>query len=109
MEDLAFIMVGEVEVKASDAIQTIGRLPNKNKPLSDCLNNYVKVVRDNVPQAEDALNGGGDGGKAEQLMNDIFGKADSCERSFKGKSPITKVNSAVKDVSSVAAALSRQI
>ncbi|XP_050374722.1 cell wall / vacuolar inhibitor of fructosidase 1-like [Argentina anserina] len=105
VDGFAFIMVGEVEVKASDVLQKIGHL-RKNKPLSDCQGYYVAVVQNNVPQAENAIDGG-DGGKGEQLMNDVIGKADSCERGFQGSSPLTSLNIAVKDVSSVAAALAR--
>ncbi|XP_004296225.1 PREDICTED: cell wall / vacuolar inhibitor of fructosidase 1-like [Fragaria vesca subsp. vesca] len=107
VNDFAFIMVGEVEVKASDAMQQIGRL-SKTKPVSDCRENYVVVVRDDIPQAEDAAKGG-DAGKATQLMNDVVGKADSCERGFHGRSLLTKWNNAVKDFASVAAALSSKI
>lgn len=111
IDGLATIMVGEVERRASDTLNKINALFRQkpsDKPLNDCRNNYVAIIRDDVPQASGAIDAG-DSGKAVQLMNDAFGKADSCERGFKGRSPMTSANNAVKDVSSVAAAISRLI
>ncbi|KAK9934006.1 hypothetical protein M0R45_021173 [Rubus argutus] len=111
IDGLATIMVGEVERRASDTLSKVNvllRQKPRDKPLNDCHNNYVAITRDDVPQASGAIDAG-DSGKAVQLMNDAVGMADSCEGGFKGHSPLTSANNGVKDVSSVAAAISRMI
>ncbi|KAK9934007.1 hypothetical protein M0R45_021174 [Rubus argutus] len=76
--------------------------------VGDCHEYYVAVIRDDVPQASEAIDEG-DTGKAEQRMYDAAGKADSCEKGFKRRSHLTSSNNAVKDVSLVAAAIVRLI
>lgn len=87
VEGFAVIMVGEVEPKASDAIDKINVLRKQSpsdKALGDCHEYYVAVIRDDVPQAGEAIDEG-DTGKAEQRMYDAAGNADSCEKGFKIK------------------------
>lgn len=93
---------------AIDKINVLRKQSPSDKARGDCHEYYVAVIRDDVPQAGEAIDEG-DTGKAEQRMYDAAGNADSCEKGFKRGSHLTSSNNAVKDVSLVAAATVRSI
>ncbi|KAI3706895.1 hypothetical protein L6452_24950 [Arctium lappa] len=115
VSDLGLIMVGATKVKATLAIQRIKTLyrshPELRRSLNECAQVYMAVVKADVPSAVQALDGG-QPKFAEDGMADTAVEAESCERSFSGrglKSPLTQMNTDIKNVANVARAIIRML
>ncbi|MED6145646.1 hypothetical protein PIB30_027213 [Stylosanthes scabra] len=110
---LAQIMVKVMTSKANDAINMIHQLQrsgssSQKKALSSCASKYNAILIGDIPQATEALQKG-DPKFAEDGSNDAANEATFCENEFNGKSPLTKQNNAMHDVSVVTAAIVRNL
>jgi len=109
---LAQIMVKVMKAKANDGfnrIHQLQRLGNgARKALSSCGDKYRAILIADIPQAIEALEKG-DPKFAEDGANDAANEATYCESEFNGKSPLTKQNNAMHDVSAVTASIVRQL
>ncbi|KAF9673637.1 hypothetical protein SADUNF_Sadunf10G0044800 [Salix dunnii] len=110
VQGLALIMVDIVRDKASTTLefinQEIKRSPESGRPLRFCASSYDAILTADIPEAIEALQKG-DPKFAENGTNDAAIEATSCEDSFQGKSPLTKLNKVVHDTSVVASAITR--
>ncbi|KAJ8567339.1 hypothetical protein K7X08_019547 [Anisodus acutangulus] len=78
-------------------------------PLKNCAFKYKVVLEASVPEATEALTKGNPK-FAEDAVVGSHGEADGCEQSFGGsKSPLTALNTAVRDLSDVARAIIRTL
>ncbi|MED6169960.1 hypothetical protein PIB30_026007 [Stylosanthes scabra] len=110
---LAQIMVKVMTSKANDAINLIHQLQrsgssSQKTALSSCASKYNAILIGDIPQAAEALQKG-DPKFAEDGSNDAANEATFCENEFNGKSPLTKQNNAMHDVSVVTAAIVRNL
>ncbi|KAL2338927.1 hypothetical protein Fmac_013373 [Flemingia macrophylla] len=110
---LAEIMVKVIKAKASDGLKRIHELQRveagtkQKRALSSCADKYKAILIADVPQATEALQKG-DPKFAEDGVNDAANEATYCENEFSsGKSPLTKQNNDMHDVSAVTAAIVR--
>ncbi|XP_004305718.1 PREDICTED: cell wall / vacuolar inhibitor of fructosidase 1-like [Fragaria vesca subsp. vesca] len=104
---LALIMVDVVSGKVKGILKKLDTLLKQspsNKALQNCNQDYHIVLNIEISAAKGAITLG-DPKFAEQYMNDASNSADSCEREFKGRSPLTKLNKDIVDVSRVASAI----
>jgi pectinesterase inhibitor-like protein len=89
---LAQIMVKVMKAKANDGLNRIHQLQRlrngARKALSSCGDKYRAILIADIPQANEAT---------------------YCESEFNGKSPLTKQNNAMHDVSAVTASIVRQL
>nr|XP_043611076.1 cell wall / vacuolar inhibitor of fructosidase 1-like [Erigeron canadensis] len=115
ISDLGLIMVGATKAKATQAIQQIKSLyrsrPELRHSLNECAQMYMAVVKADVPSAIQALDGG-QPKYAEDGMADVAVESQACERSFSGrgqKSPLTRKNKDIENVSNVARAIIRML
>ena len=110
VQGLALVMVDIVRAKASTTLkfinQELKRSPELRRPLRFCASSYDAILTADIPEAIEALQKG-DPKFAENGTNDAAVEASSCEDSFQGKSPLTKLNKAVHDTSVVASAITR--
>ncbi|XP_050224829.1 cell wall / vacuolar inhibitor of fructosidase 1-like [Mercurialis annua] len=106
---LALIMVNVIKAKATASVnfihQQIGKSsPELKKSFSSCAGAYNAVLNGGIPSAIEALTKGqpkfGQAG-----ANDAANEATDCENSFHGKSPMTQLNNAVKQSSTIASAI----
>ncbi|KAJ6322247.1 hypothetical protein OIU77_012175 [Salix suchowensis] len=76
------------------------------RPLADCAELYIPVVKYNLPQAMDALIRGRYG-FANYVFSDASKQAAACEKNFSGedKSPLTDRNNLISNLSDVAVAI----
>ncbi|KDP27948.1 hypothetical protein JCGZ_19028 [Jatropha curcas] len=83
-----------------------GADPQLQKPLANCAELYIPVVRYNLPQAIDALTRGRFG-FTSYLLSDAGKQADDCEKSFSGsnQSPLSFRNKLVSNLCDVAVAI----
>lgn len=109
---LAQIMVKVMKAKANEGLSKIHELQRvgngARKALNSCSDKYKAILVADIPQAIEALQKG-DPKFAEDGANDAANEANYCESGFYGKSPLTKQNNAMHDVSSVAAAIVREL
>ncbi|KAL2459745.1 Cell wall/vacuolar inhibitor of fructosidase 1 [Forsythia ovata] len=110
---LGLIMVDAVKAKAKEtrnAIQKLkGSRPELRNPLNECTKGYNAILEADVPEAVEALTKG-DPKFAENGMADSSVETVLCEDRFKqGKSPLTRLNKAVRDLSDVARAIIRNL
>ncbi|KAK3029624.1 hypothetical protein RJ639_037941 [Escallonia herrerae] len=109
---LALIMVSVVKAKTTELVGIIrslkGSRPDLRKALDQCDQAYsTGILVADVPVAEEALTKGNPK-FAETGMNDAANEALGCEGDFKpAKSPFTDKNTALHDVSAIAAAITR--
>lgn len=112
ISDLGLIMVGATKAKATRAMQHIKAIyrsrPELKRALNECAKMYMAVVRADVPSAVQALDGG-QPKFAEDGMADAAVEAQSCERSFGQKSPLTDFNKDIENVANVARAIIRML
>ncbi|KAL7080831.1 hypothetical protein ACP275_14G002700 [Erythranthe tilingii] len=108
---LGLIMVAAVKEKSREALSAVNKLLVKSrtnpKALQQCRDAYKAVLEGDVPEAEQSLRGNPK--FAENGMADVAVEADSCEAAFGGKSPLTVVNKAVRDLAVVARAIIRNL
>lgn len=108
VQTLALIMVDIIKTKATDALRRIEQLkqghPELKEPLSACKDRFNAIIIGDVPQATEALKKG-DPKFAVDAANDAAAEADSCERGFSGKSPITRMNKLNHDISIITASI----
>ncbi|KAK4433855.1 Cell wall / vacuolar inhibitor of fructosidase 1 [Sesamum alatum] len=114
---LALIAVGAVKTEAERAMDAIKKLRKEQgqgkgvaAALKQCAEVYDAVLEGDVEEAEEGLKLG-DPKFAENGMADAAVEADSCEDAFAGvgKSPLSRVNSAVHDIAEVARAIIRNL
>ncbi|XP_045829529.1 cell wall / vacuolar inhibitor of fructosidase 1-like [Trifolium pratense] len=110
---LALIMVNVMKNKANIAINKIHQLIGKSPPdqkeaLDNCADNYNAIVVADIPEATEALLKGNPK-FAEDGANDAVVEARGCENGFKGKSPLTAENNAMRDASAITAAIVRNL
>ncbi|XP_011019524.1 PREDICTED: uncharacterized protein LOC105122226 [Populus euphratica] len=76
------------------------------RPLAECAELYIPVVKYNLPQAIDALIRGRYG-FANYVFSDVSKQADACEKHFSGEneSPLTERNKLISNLSDVAVAI----
>lgn len=76
------------------------------RPLADCAELYIPVVKYNLPQAIDALIRGRYG-FANYVFSDVSKQADACEKNFSGEneSPLTDRNKLISNLCDVAVAI----
>ncbi|GAU19181.1 hypothetical protein TSUD_198630 [Trifolium subterraneum] len=105
-------MVKVMKAKANDGLNKIHQLQKlgygARKALNSCGDKYKAILVADIPQAIEALEKG-DPKFAEDGANDAANEANYCENEFYGKSPLTKQNNAMHDVSAVTAAMVRQL
>lgn len=112
---LGLIMVGAVKAKSKEALSAINKLSKSGQPklsqaLHQCKEVYNAVLEGDVPEAEQAVRGNPK--FAENGMADAAVEADTCEGAFEGvvaKSPLSGVNTAVRDLAVVARAIIRNL
>ncbi|XP_059289405.1 cell wall / vacuolar inhibitor of fructosidase 1-like [Lycium ferocissimum] len=113
---LALIMVDAIKSKANQAANMISKLRHSNPPaawkdaLKDCAFSYKVILTASMPEAIEALTKG-DPKFAEDGMVGSSGDAQECEDYFKGTkySPLSKLNSAVHELSDVGRAIVRNL
>ncbi|KAK7400871.1 hypothetical protein VNO78_12179 [Psophocarpus tetragonolobus] len=108
--DLALIFVDVIKVKANEALVKINKLlkgGGDKQVLKSCAGAYNAILVADVPQATRAMLG--DPKFAEDAVADSSLEAMDCEEDFKGKSPLTKENTYMRDVSDVARAVIRNL
>ncbi|KAI3423327.1 PMEI domain-containing protein [Psidium guajava] len=109
---LALIMAGSVLATANSTLGRIQEMlgqphdPEWERPLADCAELYIPVVKYTLPQAIDAL-GKGQLGFAVYGLSDAGKEAEACEKNFSGQggSPVTEVNQLVRNSVEVALAI----
>ncbi|XP_011071366.1 cell wall / vacuolar inhibitor of fructosidase 1 [Sesamum indicum] len=114
--ELALIAVGAVKTEAERAMDAIKKVRKGGEgkevaaALKQCEEVYDAVLEGDVQEAEEGLKLG-DPKFAENGMADAVVEADSCEGGFAGvgKSPLSRVNSAVHDIAEVARAIIRNL
>nr|AGX27452.1 cell wall and vascular inhibitor of beta-fructosidase [Populus angustifolia]AGX27453.1 cell wall and vascular inhibitor of beta-fructosidase [Populus angustifolia]AGX27454.1 cell wall and vascular inhibitor of beta-fructosidase [Populus angustifolia]AGX27455.1 cell wall and vascular inhibitor of beta-fructosidase [Populus angustifolia]AGX27456.1 cell wall and vascular inhibitor of beta-fructosidase [Populus angustifolia] len=76
------------------------------RPLADCAELYIPVVKYNLPQAIDSLIRGRYG-FANYVFSDVSKQADACEKNFSGEdeSPLTDRNKLISNLCDVAVAI----
>ncbi|KDO71995.1 hypothetical protein CISIN_1g037982mg [Citrus sinensis] len=108
VQAIALIMVDIIKAKAGGSLQHIEKLKQKypalRVPLSACKDRFNAIIIGDVPQAVEALTKG-DPKFAVDAANDAALEADSCERGFSGKSPITQMNKLNHDISIITASI----
>lgn len=100
---LALIMVDAVSVKLKGILHKLDTLLEqspRDKSLQYCSHKYHLVLSNDISVAKDAITLGNPK-FAEESMNYASQYADSCEREFKGRSPLTKQNEDIGDLSRV--------
>ncbi|KAM3286116.1 hypothetical protein P3S67_024915 [Capsicum chacoense] len=113
---LALIAVDAIKANARKASASISKLRRSNPPnawvvpLKDCDFSYNKVILEtNVPSTIEALTKGNPK-FAEDAVVGSSGSADRCEKNFSGsKSPLTALNTVVRELSDVARAIIRNL
>ncbi|XP_059295256.1 cell wall / vacuolar inhibitor of fructosidase 1-like [Lycium ferocissimum] len=112
---LALIIVDAIKVKATQAATSISKLRHSNPPaawivpLKNCAFNYKVVLEAGVPEATEALTKGNPK-FAEDAVVGSYGDADQCEKNFgDSNSPITALNTVVRDLCDVARAIIRTL
>ncbi|KAL6503326.1 hypothetical protein OROGR_025249 [Orobanche gracilis] len=110
---LGLIVVEAVKAKSKVALYAAKKLlrsrPELAKPLQECIDVYKAVIEADYPEAVQSIRGNPK--FAENGMADVAVEADDCEGAFEGmgKSPLTAVNSAVRDLAVVARAIIRNL
>ncbi|KAF8039306.1 hypothetical protein BT93_B1748 [Corymbia citriodora subsp. variegata] len=115
LRGLARIMAGSVLAGASRTLDQIQQLlgqahdPAAERPLADCAELYIPVVKYTLPQALDALSKG-HLGFAVYGLSDAGKEAEDCEKNFSGQgggggSPVTEGNKLVRNLVDVALAI----
>ncbi|XP_009604073.1 cell wall / vacuolar inhibitor of fructosidase 1-like [Nicotiana tomentosiformis] len=112
---LALIIVDAIKVQATQAAATISKLQQSNPPaawivpLKNCAFSYKVILTASMPEATEALTKG-DPKFAEDAVVGSSGDADQCEKNFGGNnSPLTALNTAVRELSDVARAIIRTL
>ncbi|KAK7400866.1 hypothetical protein VNO78_12174 [Psophocarpus tetragonolobus] len=108
---LALIFVDVIKVKANEALIKINKLlkgSGDKQVLKSCAGAYHAILVGDVPMATQALQLGNPK-FAEDAVADSSLEAMDCEEDFKGKSPLTKENTYMRDVSDVARAVIRNL
>ncbi|KAF2312718.1 hypothetical protein GH714_039744 [Hevea brasiliensis] len=109
---LASAMTNLVLSNATDTLSYIQELikqgadPQLQKPLADCAELYIPVVKYNLPQAINALMRGRFG-FTSYLLSDAGKQAQDCEKNFSGssQSPLTERNKLLSNLCDVAVAI----
>lgn len=109
--ELGLIMVGAVKAKSREALSAVKKLSRNRKvsveALQRCKDAYEAVVDADVPEAEGSVRGNPK--FAENGMADAAVEADNCDGAFGGKSPLSGVNRAVRELAVVARAIIRNL
>ncbi|KAL2470250.1 Cell wall/vacuolar inhibitor of fructosidase 1 [Abeliophyllum distichum] len=113
VEGLGLVMVYAVKAMAKEARDAIKKLkgsrPELRNALNECTKGYNAILEADVPEAVEALTKG-EPKFAENGMADSSVETVLCEDRFKhGKSPLTRMNKAVRDLSDVARAIIRNL
>ncbi|XP_021906732.1 cell wall / vacuolar inhibitor of fructosidase 1 [Carica papaya] len=107
---LGVVVVGKIEAKSAETLNAINGLikqkPELSQALNSCAGKYNAIIKGDVPQATEAFQKN-DPKFAEDAANDAANEADSCEKLFSGRSPITSSNTLVNQLSLVAAAIAK--
>ncbi|WCJ23273.1 Plant invertase/pectin methylesterase inhibitor superfamily protein [Euphorbia peplus] len=111
---VASTMANLVLSNATDTLSFIQQLiksgpdpPELQKPLANCAELYIPVVRYNLPQAIGAFTRG-KFGFASYLLSDARKQAQDCEKNFSGSeepSPLTQKNKLISNLCDVAVAI----
>lgn len=109
---LARIMADLVLSNATDTLNYIHGLLKQSpeedlqRPLANCAELYIPVVKYSLPQSIDALSNG-HYGFANYGISDAAKQAQACEKGFSGstESPLTDRNTLVSSLSNVAVAI----
>ncbi|XP_061990507.1 cell wall / vacuolar inhibitor of fructosidase 1 [Rosa rugosa] len=107
---LAHIMADLVLSNATDTLDYIHGLLKQSpeedlqKPLANCAELYIPVVKYTLPQSIDALSNG-HYGFANYGISDAAKEAEACEKGFSGESPLTDRNTLVSSLAEVAVAI----
>lgn len=109
---LARIMADLVLSNATDTLDYIHGLLKQSpeedlqRPLANCAELYIPVVKYSLPQSIDALSNG-HYGFANYGISDAAKQAQACEKGFSGstESPLTDRNTLVSSLSNVAVAI----
>ncbi|XP_065859684.1 pectinesterase inhibitor-like [Euphorbia lathyris] len=109
---VASTMANLVLSNATDTLSFIQQLiksgpdPELQKPLANCAELYIPVVRYNLPQAIGAFTRG-KFGFASYLLSDARKQSQDCEKNFSGSnlSPLTQRNKLISNLCDVAVAI----
>ncbi|RYR30726.1 hypothetical protein HN51_063903 [Arachis hypogaea] len=111
---LGIIMAEVLKLKAQDpkdilfVLLGVGKRPDIQAQLKTCLESYSFIINTAIPAAIDSFKIGKPR-LAEDYANTAALVVSKCEKSFNGKSPITKENNITHEIARILGAIAKQL